>query len=174
MADVLTPEQRSRCMSRVKGKNTRPELQLRKALWQAGLRYRLHYAKLPGKPDLVFIKARVAVFVDGCFWHGCPLHASFPAANREYWKKKLDGNIERDRRVNVELEQKGWTVLRFWEHQLKKEAQGVVDCVRSFVKPAASAVYYGSQTSERFAASTPVADENAEYKVNPRKQKNKK
>lgn len=85
--DVMTPEQRSRCMSHVRGKDTKPELLLRRALWKKGLRYRL-FNKLPGRPDILFIRKRVAIFVDGCFWHGCPEHGTQPRSNADFWKKK--------------------------------------------------------------------------------------
>ncbi len=105
-------------MARIKGRNTSPELALRRALWAAGLRYRLH-RKLPGTPDVAFVGARVAVFMDGCFWHGCPLHYSFPSTRPEFWAAKLRGNVERDSRVDTQLAELGWTTLRFWEHELK-------------------------------------------------------
>lgn len=125
MADTLTPEQRHKCMSHVKGKDTKPEVRLRKALWAKGLRYRLNY-KLPGKPDLVFVAARVVVFVDGCFWHGCPEHGTIPETNRAFWEKKIRRNIERDREVTEELGEMGWTVLRVWTHELKGDLDDVV------------------------------------------------
>ncbi len=131
--DSLTPEQRKRCMTNVRGKNTGPEILLRKALWNAGLRYRLNY-KLPGKPDLVFVSPRVAVFVDGCFWHGCPAHGTTPLTNRVFWKNKLKRNTERDREVNEKLESLGWTVLRFWTHELKTDLETVIRRVISAVK----------------------------------------
>lgn len=132
MADVMTPEQRSRCMSRIKGKDTKPELRLRKALWAKGLRYRLSY-KLPGKPDIVFVGPRVAVFVDGCFWHGCPEHATKPKERADFWEAKLKRNIERDAEVNAELKDRGWTVLRFWEHEIDQSLERVVERVREVV-----------------------------------------
>ena len=126
--DVMTPEQRSRCMSKIRGKNTKPELVLRMALWEKGLRYRIHYA-LPGRPDIVFPGKKIAVFVDGCFWHDCPQHAVSPKANVEFWLKKIQGNVERDSRVTRELGKKGWTVLRFWEHEVGDDLGSVVQRV---------------------------------------------
>lgn len=123
--DVMTPAQRSRCMSRIRGKNTKPELALRKALWAKGLRYRIHY-NLPGRPDIVFPGKRVAVFVDGCFWHGCPEHGVHPKTNASFWKQKIAGNIERDSRVTSELKSLGWVVLRFWEHEVNDNIDRVV------------------------------------------------
>lgn len=135
MADTLTPEQRRRCMSHIKNKNTKPELLLRRALWKEGLRYRLHYSHLPGKPDLVFAGSKVVVFIDGCFWHGCPIHGALPKTNQDFWKQKIYKNIKRDREVSNTLQEKGWKVLRFWQHELKKELPEVVSRIRQFVKP---------------------------------------
>lgn len=121
----MTPAQRSRCMARIRSKNTGPELTLRKELWRLGLRYRLHH-NVFGKPDLVFMSARVAVFVDGCFWHGCPSHSSIPKTNPFFWKKKISQNIHRDKKVNERLSSEGWTVLRFWEHEIKRNIEQVI------------------------------------------------
>nr|VFJ88185.1 MAG: T/G mismatch-specific endonuclease [Candidatus Kentron sp. H]VFJ90197.1 MAG: T/G mismatch-specific endonuclease [Candidatus Kentron sp. H]VFJ96564.1 MAG: T/G mismatch-specific endonuclease [Candidatus Kentron sp. H] len=128
MIDRLTPEQRRLCMSRVRGRDTKPELLLRKALWARGARYRLH-AGLPGKPDLVFPGKRLAVFVDGCFWHGCPIHGGIPATNRAFWEKKLGDNVARDRRMDAKLAEMGWRVLRIWAHEIKQDTGAVVEKV---------------------------------------------
>lgn len=121
MADVMTKKQRSYNMSMIKGKNTQPEIILRRIISAAGLRgYRLHY-KLPGKPDIIFPKKRIAVFIDGCFWHKCPKCFVKPGTNRKFWNKKIDSNVERDRLVNTELKSKDWKVIRIWEHELRKE-----------------------------------------------------
>lgn len=121
MTDVLTKQQRSYCMSRIRGKDTQPELLLRKAISSAGIRgYRLHY-KLPGRPDFVFPKRKIAVFIDGCFWHKCPkCLIEIPATSKGYWRKKIEGNVKRDKVVNAELRKKGWKVLRIWEHEVRK------------------------------------------------------
>jgi DNA mismatch endonuclease (patch repair protein) len=123
--DVMTAEQRSRCMAKIRGTNTGPEIRLRKALWRAGRRYTLH-PHLPGRPDLMFVSARVAVFVDGCFCHRCPKHATRPKTNARFWKLRLDGNVRRDRRVDIELRQLGLKVLRFWEHEVKDSLPAVL------------------------------------------------
>ncbi|MEO8132789.1 MAG: very short patch repair endonuclease [Betaproteobacteria bacterium] len=115
--DILTATQRSYCMSRIRGKDTRPEVQLRKALWALGIRYRLE-SKLKGRPDLVLARIKVAVFVDGCFWHCCPKHFTMPRTRRAFWKNKITGNCERDRAVDVALRRAGWLVLRIWEHEV--------------------------------------------------------
>ena len=126
MTDVLSKAQRSYCMSRIRGKDTQPELLLRKSLWANGFRYRLK-SKLPGKPDIVFPIKRIAIFVDGCFWHGCPVHSQRPATNTRIWEEKLNNNIQRDEKVNRELAELGWVVLRFWEHEIKQELPAVTE-----------------------------------------------
>jgi DNA mismatch endonuclease (patch repair protein) len=132
MADVMTPAQRSRCMSRIRGRDTKPEISLRSALWRRGLRFRTK-TRLHGKPDIVFPTERLAVFVDGCFWHRCPLHLSRPTANRQFWEQKLSGNVDRDRRTDAMLRADAWTVLRVWEHEvedaLDELVQRIYDCV---------------------------------------------
>jgi DNA mismatch endonuclease (patch repair protein) len=114
--DVLTPEQRHRCMANVKSRNTKPEIVLRKALFSRGLRYRLHVKRLPGTPDLVFPKYRAVLFVHGCFWHGhgCRLFV-VPATNREFWVQKIDGNRSRDEQAIRALRGMGWRVMTVWE-----------------------------------------------------------
>ena len=118
--DVLTPKQRSYCMSKIKGSNTNPELILRKALWKKGYRYRTK-SKILGKPDMVFSNPKVAIFVDGCFWHKCPRHYTKPKSNGEFWEKKILANISRDKIVNAQLKSEGWKVVRIWECQIKEE-----------------------------------------------------
>jgi DNA mismatch endonuclease (patch repair protein) len=145
VADVLTPEQRSQCMSQVRGKNTRLEVDFRKKLWAMGLRYRLGY-RLLGKPDLVFVSAKVAVFVDGCFWHGCPIHGQQPKTNSAFWKQKLDRNKLRDQRVSEELAGLGWAVVRFWEHELKQEVYRCVSELSETIKKRKSG---GPQTNTK-------------------------
>jgi DNA mismatch endonuclease (patch repair protein) len=113
-------------MSKMPRLSTQPELALRRELHSVGLRFRVNVKALPGRPDLVLTRAKLAIFVDGCFWHCCPEHGVKPKNNAEWWQKKLDGNIERDRRKDLELERLGWTPLHFWEHQ-------AVDLISSIV-----------------------------------------
>lgn len=134
MSDVLTEQQRSYCMSKIKGRDTTPELTLRKALWKAGYRYRIKN-KLPGKPDIVFPGVRLTVFIDGCFWHGCPEHSTIPKTNTEFWAVKLKRNKERDKEVNGLLMNDGWQVLRFWEHEIKKDLEFVIRRIGEKVCP---------------------------------------
>lgn len=127
MADSISPKARSRVMSRVPSRNTRPELYVRHKVWAEGFRYRLHVKKLPGNPDLVLTKYRLAVFIHGCFWHqhGCP-NSKRPSSNQEYWNRKLDGNMTRDTRNRMRLESLGWTVVTIWECGLKREVENLL------------------------------------------------
>lgn len=120
--DNHTPEQRSRNMSAVRGKNTKPEIVVRRWLHAAGYRFRLHVATLPGCPDIVLPRYRTAIFVHGCFWHqhpGC-LKATRPTSNRAFWDKKLDENIQRDITKQAELRALGWNVVVIWECSVKE------------------------------------------------------
>ncbi|MFI6130272.1 very short patch repair endonuclease [Micromonospora sp. NPDC051141] len=122
-------------MSRLPRKNTTPEMALRRLLFAAGFRYRVH-ERVPGMPrrtmDISFPRARIAVFVDGCFWHGCPEHGMTPKANREWWRQKLDENRRRDAETSAHLSSLGWAVLRFWSHEEPGVmAESVGECVRS-------------------------------------------
>jgi DNA mismatch endonuclease (patch repair protein) len=105
----------SQQMSRMPRRDTGPELLLRRELHARGLRFRVR-SSLPGRPDIVFTRARIAVFVDGCFWHGCSEHGSLPKNNREWWREKLETNVRRDRVKDEALRALGWQVLHFWEH----------------------------------------------------------
>lgn len=120
-------------MSKIRGSNTVPERTLRSALWSAGLRYRLR-GNLKGKPDVVFIGRKVAVFVDGCFWHSCPVHATKPKTNAEFWRQKILRNVERDQQVTRSLTSDGWIVLRFWEHEVERALEDVVRKVAAAVQ----------------------------------------
>jgi len=132
MVDTISSEERSRLMALVRHHGTGPELALRKALWISGLRYRLKTKiRLPGSPDLVFPGAKVAVFVDGCFWHGCPLHGSIPKSHVEFWSSKIARNKTRDIEVDAKLVLAGWLVIRLWEHQIRDSLTTCVDEVRA-------------------------------------------
>jgi DNA mismatch endonuclease (patch repair protein) len=104
-------------MSRVRTQGTAPELALRRELHRIGLRYRVNIADLPGKPDIVFTRARIAIFVDGCFWHSCPEHAVAPKANADWWNRKFAATRARDSRNVSLLQSAGWRVVRVWEHE---------------------------------------------------------
>ena len=131
MADNLTVEQRRRNMQNIKSKDTKIEVALRKALWKKGLRYRKNYSKLPGKPDIAFVKYKVAVFCDSEFFHGKDWEVLKPrlekANNSEFWVKKISRNRERDEEVNKQLLFLGWTVIRFWGKEILSQTE---ECVK--------------------------------------------
>lgn len=128
MVDHLSPEGRSRNMSAIRAKNTKPELALRAALRKAGATgYRLHRKEIPGRPDIAFICWKVAVFVDGVFWHGHPDHWNPEKASSDYWRCKIARNIQRDRATDKELSAMGWTVIRMWDQDIKSD---VMQCAR--------------------------------------------
>jgi DNA mismatch endonuclease (patch repair protein) len=137
MADTFTHENRSRLMSRVKGRDTKPEKLVRSLLHAMGYRFRLHRKDLPGKPDIVLPKHKKVIFVHGCFWHGhldCS-RAARPASNREFWDRKIDGNIARDRKAKEELSAMGWEMLIVWTCQMKKRnLEELIEKLRRFVE----------------------------------------
>lgn len=118
---------RSHNMSRIRSRDTGPEVKLRKALWGRGLRYRVDDRRFVGRPDIVIPSAGICLFVDGCFWHGCPDHYVRPRSRCEYWAGKLARNVERDQEVTSALEDLGWRVVRIWEHEVAQELDSVVD-----------------------------------------------
>ncbi|MBI2057872.1 MAG: very short patch repair endonuclease [Candidatus Yanofskybacteria bacterium] len=107
-------------MRLVKSKETKLEKEFRKELSAVGLRYRKNVSSLPGKPDIVFGKKKLAIFLDSCFWHGCRKHCRLPSSNKKYWVNKIESNIKRGRAVSKSLKGAGWTVIRIWEHGLKE------------------------------------------------------
>jgi DNA mismatch endonuclease (patch repair protein) len=113
-------------MSRIKGRDTKPELLLRKTLWGMGLRYRLG-STIPGRPDILLPKWKVAVFVDGCQWHCCPVNWVRPKSNSEFWDRKFDKNRRRDRQVNQLLKKEGWRVFRVWEHDVERDVAAIAN-----------------------------------------------
>jgi DNA mismatch endonuclease, patch repair protein len=126
MADVFSKKKRSAVMAAIRSKgNKDTELALAAIFRRNGLKGWRRHLPIPGKPDFVFPTHRIAIFVDGCFWHGCRLHGRKPDSNQLYWNKKLENNKARDRKVTRLLRQKGWKVLRIWEHELKKEPRVV-------------------------------------------------
>lgn len=133
--DKISKTDRSRVMSRVRSRDTRPELALRKALRLLGSRgYRIA-PKLPGRPDIAFPKAKVAVFVDGCFWHHCPVCFRAPQSNQAYWEPKIRSNVARDLRASQDLLRLGWLPLRIWEHEIRQDplacARRIADAIEA-------------------------------------------
>jgi DNA mismatch endonuclease, patch repair protein len=128
---------RSQNMAQIKAKNTKPELLLRKALWEMGYRYRVHHSIERIRPDIVFIGHKVALFVDGCQWHGCPEHYVFPRTNQIFWGEKLKKNVERDISQTRVLRDAGWFPLRIWEHEIWSDLPGVLAEVTSLLSTGA-------------------------------------
>lgn len=126
---------KSEQMARVRSKDTGLERLLRRTLWAHGLRYRVRLS-LPGTPDLAFVRSKVAVFVDGCFWHECPQHYKAPATNVDFWRRKVARNVLRDRRADEELNALGWQVMRIWEHEIVEDLPTVVTRIREAMQSA--------------------------------------
>lgn len=117
-------------MSRIRGKDTDPELMFRRALFKRGRRFRVHFpVRGVGKVDVAFPRQRVAIQIDGCFWHGCPSHAVRPKTNSAFWYRKVEGNRARDQRQDEALRSSGWVVLRFWEHDIEVQLEEALDKV---------------------------------------------
>lgn len=133
--DNHTPEQRRKNMQAIKSKDTSIERILRKELWSRGYRYRKNYKKLIGKPDIVLPKYKIAIFCDSEFWHGKNYKESTDriGTNPEYWKQKIKRNMERDKEVNAKLKAEGWTVLRFWEKEIRKETDLCVQKIQDSI-----------------------------------------
>ncbi len=136
--DVLTKSQRHKNMSHNRATNTKPEKLLRKALWAKGIRYRKNVKELSGTPDIAITRYRIAIFVDGDFWHAKG-HQDNPgeqiATNKEFWQKKLARNVERDIEVNDMLTEQGWLVLRFWESDIRKNIDSVIAEIKKYILP---------------------------------------
>lgn len=138
--DDLTPEQRRKNMQAIKSKDTSIEIALRLALWHRGIRYRKNYKSLPGKPDIVITKHKLAVFCDSDYWHGYDWENRHQRikSNREYWIPKIERNMQRDKEVTAQLQAMGWTVLRFWEWQIKKRLDECVNTIMEAVEASQS------------------------------------
>ena len=161
MADVMTPEQRSRNMAAIKGKDTKPELIVRKYLFSRGLRFRVQVRKLPGNPDIVLPKYKTVIFVNGCFWHGhegCR-YFRLPKSNVEFWKEKIERNIERDRESLQALLDLGWKVIRVWECELRNKANREVTLNKIYNSiTSADRIGYSFEETEVPMAAEPEAD----------------
>ena len=146
MTDVLTKEQRHRNMQKIRGKDTEPEIILRKALWSRGYRYRKNWKKLPGKPDIVLTKYKICIFIDSEFFHGKGFYGEYESKkygsleeqlrhsnHPEFWLEKIKGNMEHDEKVNKELKSMGWTVVRFWSRDVRKNTDECMKTVDEIV-----------------------------------------
>ena len=135
MTEKISKEVRSRNMAAIRSVS-KLEDKVSRELWKKGLRYRRNDKSLFGKPDFAIKKYKIVIFIDSCFWHQCPIHGNMPKNNAEYWNEKLIRNIERDKEVTNFYTNKGWNILRVWEHDFKKDFQGTLDKIVEFVKVA--------------------------------------
>ena len=158
----MTPEQRHRCMSRIRGKDTGPEWAVRRMVHAMGFRYRLHVKGLPGKPDLVLPRHRKIIFVHGCFWHahGCRAAQRPPATHKRFWKAKFARNVARDQKALRQLWQAGWRVLVVWECETK-DAEQLRTILAAFLAPSRGPVNYA--LSDQHALYEQAAETRAEY-----------
>ncbi len=156
MADVMTREQRSRCMAAIKGKDTKPEMIVRKYLFSRGLRFRVQVRKMPGTPDIVLPKYKTVIFVNGCFWHGhegCK-YFRFPKSNVDFWRIKIARNIERDAEAEAELIRLGWKVIRIWECEIKA-VTGRMDRLEKLYNSIVSPYLYSEENTALSLAAEP-------------------
>ena len=126
MADKFSKQKRSEIMSKVRNKDSKIEILLRKELWKNGFRYRKNSAKYFGKPDIVLPKHKTVIFVDSCFWHGCKKHGSMPQTRREFWENKISRNKARDKEVSRFYKKEGWNIIRIWEHNLSHKFEPTI------------------------------------------------
>ena len=143
MADRISRQRRSWNMSRIKGRDTRPELAVRKALYSRGYRYRIHYG-VDGNPDIAFPKTKLAIFIHGCFWHqhGCK-HTYRPRTRKKFWNEKLDRNMTRDTQITRRLHDKGWETVTIWACEIKNNSDGVIEKLRWSIDSRAMGILSG-------------------------------
>jgi len=132
--DIYSRKKRSEIMGSVRGRGTLLELNFAKALRKAGFRFSCNVKRLPGKPDIVFRKEKIVIFVDGCFWHGCKKHFKLPQTNQWFWEEKIGKNVLRDRHINKFYNDMGWMVKRVWEHDAKKKIKSTVNFLNDNIK----------------------------------------
>lgn len=121
MIDIFSKSKRSEIMSKIRSRETKLEVKFRKELWKAGYRYRKNVTDFFGKPDILLRKRKTVIFIDSCFWHGCPKHFRIPATRKKFWEAKIDRNKERDREVILHYRKIDWKIIRVWEHEMKKD-----------------------------------------------------
>lgn len=132
MTDIMSKEQRSKTMGAIRAQSKLENI-FTKSLWNQGLRFRKNVRKLKGTPDIVIQKYRIVIFVDSCFWHGCPIHFKRPKSNQEFWDTKITRNRERDKEVDEYYIGKGWNLKRIWEHQIRSDLEGVTEETMDFI-----------------------------------------
>ena len=129
MTDTVSKKKRSEIMSKIKSKDTKIEIEFRKAIWKAGFRYRKNPKGYFGKPDLVLKKYKTVIFIDSCFWHGCKKHCRLPSTRKNYWIPKIERNKQRDKEVNRYYKKEGWNIIRIWEHDLQKNSNKMIKII---------------------------------------------
>jgi len=134
MTDTVPKKKRSEIMSRIRSTNTIFEYNFRKELWRRGFRYRKNIKSMVGKPDIFFPRKKIVVFLDSCFWHGCKLHCRMPKSNVEYWREKIERNKKRDSEVTSYYKNNDFTILRFWEHEVRENMGKIMNKVESAIK----------------------------------------
>lgn len=134
MVDNISIAKRSKTMAAVKSKETSLEVNFRKKLWSHNIRYRKNASAYFGKPDILIKKYKLVIFIDSCFWHGCIQHVRFPSGNNLYWKSKIKKNVKRDKEVSIFYMNKGWKIIRVWEHELKDNGDKALYRIKSFLK----------------------------------------
>jgi len=134
VVDVFSKDKRTEIMKSIKSKNTKLELKLRSAIWKSGLRYRVYYVVDGVSVDIVFPSKKIAVFIDGCFWHGCKKCRNIPKTNKNFWKNKIEKTKIRDKKNDKKLRKKGWHVLHFWEHEINKDIKKVIQKITITLK----------------------------------------
>lgn len=135
MGEKITKEQRRKTMQAIRSQS-KLENQVSRELWKKGFRFRKNSKNLLGKPDISIKKYKIVIFIDSCFWHGCELHCRRPKSNQEFWNKKLDRNIERDKEVNFYYQSNNWSLLRVWEHDLKSNFEKKIEEIERFITKA--------------------------------------
>ena len=133
MADIVSKKKRSEIMSAVRSKDSKIEVDFRKAIWKAGFRYRKNPTKYFGKPDIVLPKHKTVIFIDSCFWHGCKKHCRIPAVRRNYWMQKISKNVARDKEVVRHYKKQGWKIFRIWEHEIKGDIKTALRKITSLL-----------------------------------------
>lgn len=133
MADMMTPEQRRKNMQAIRSVSKLESIVSRE-LWHKGYRFRRNTKDLFGKPDISIKKYKIVIFIDSCFWHQCPIHGNMPKTNMEYWKPKLERNIERDKEVDEYYRDKEWNIKRIWEHEIKSDFENVIQDLGGFIE----------------------------------------
>ncbi|WP_426449636.1 very short patch repair endonuclease [Paenibacillus sp. S-38] len=131
-----TTDKRRKNMAAIRPTHSKLEDKVTKSLWKKGFRFRKNVTSLYGKPDIAIQKYRIVIFIDSCFWHACPIHGNIPKNNRDFWAKKLERNVQRDKEVTYNYEQRNWNILRIWEHEISRDFAAALDKISNFIEAA--------------------------------------